>query len=172
MSYLIFGQPTFQLGERSQSYAALAVATLSPSLQSVAAAQLRNWVGSAADFITLRPGLTDATRLQSDVGGNEAVREGVYDLFWNSRFGYEQQLSSNLFVSITTGFCQFRDAGTTDEKFLEGLSGKLEYRFSRDASIRAGKEPSNAICRAGLSAGRIVEQPSQWGLSLFKSWRF
>jgi translocation and assembly module TamB len=165
VSYLIFGQPTFQLGERGQSYAALAVATLSPSLQSVAAAQLRNWVGSAADFITLRPGAADATRVEG-----AQYTEAIGDVFWNSRFGYEQQLSSNLFVSVTTGVCQFRGESASEEKFLEGLSGKLEYRFSRDASIRAGKEPSNAICRPSVT--RIVETPSQWGLSLFKTWRF
>ncbi|HYC51338.1 MAG TPA: translocation/assembly module TamB domain-containing protein [Gemmatimonadaceae bacterium] len=174
VSYLIFGQPTFQLGERNHSYAALAVATLSPSLQTVAAAQLRDWVGSAADFITIRPGVTDATHAREGAGGADAL-EGVRDVFWNSRFGYEQQLSNNLFVSVTAGVCQFREnnnnSGADADLLLQGLSGKLEYRISRDASIKAGKEPSNSICRPS-SAGRVVETPSQWGLSLFKTWRF
>ena len=60
------------------------------------------------------------------------------------------------------------NAGTTDS-FYESLSGKIEWRLSRDAAIKAGKEPSQQVCR---STSRLVPAPTQWGLSLFKSWRF
>ncbi|MGH7636585.1 MAG: hypothetical protein ACREOK_02955, partial [Gemmatimonadaceae bacterium] len=90
------------------------------------------------------------------------------------RLGGEKQITDNLFVSLSTGLCPF-DPGRSDdsqELFLKGLSGKIEYRLSRDASIKAGKEPSTGVCRQGGSLGRVVDAPSQWGLSLFKSWRF
>ncbi len=168
VSYLIFGQPNFVLGGKDKSSLELAVQTLAPSLQTVAAASLRNLVGAGGDFLLLQPGSTNASTVLGENRG-----DALGEIFWTSRLGGEKQISENLFVSLTTGLCQFRSTDqTTGNDWLEGLSGKLEYRLSRDASIKAGKEPSVASCRQGAAAGRIVQTPSQWGLSLFKTWRF
>jgi translocation and assembly module TamB len=168
VSYLIFGQQSFELGSERGQNLQLAMQTLLPSAQTYFAAQLRSWVGSAADFIQLRPGTADAGRIAS---GEYDV--AFQDFFWTSRLGGEKQISDNLWVSLSTGLCPFRpgeETGTFQELFVQGLSGRLEYRLSRDASIRAGKEPSASACRPVV--GRVIESPSQWGLSLFKTWRF
>jgi len=168
VSYLVFGQPNFVLGSKDKTITELAVQTLAPSLQTVAAAQLRNWVGAGGDFLLFQPGSTTANR------GSDNNNNAFGDILWTSRLGYEKQLTDQLFVNFTTGLCGFRQAeqsGPTNE-WLEGLSGKLEFRLSRDASIKAGKEPSAMSCRPSAVAGRVVPTPSQWGLSLFKTWRF
>jgi translocation and assembly module TamB len=173
VSYLIFGQPNFELGNERRGYVALAAQTLFPSAQTIVASQLRSWVGSAADFLQLRPGTADAGQVLNE---NNPSGFGTFleDFLWTSRLGGEKQITNNLFVSLSTGLCPFDPSRTEDpqELFFQGLSGKLEYRLSRDASIKAGKEPSATVCRPNANVGRVVDAPGQWGLSLFKTWRF
>jgi translocation and assembly module TamB len=173
VSYLIFGQPNFELGNERRGYVQLAAQTLFPSAQTLVASQLRSWVGSAADFLQLRPGMADAGQVLNE---NNPSGFGTFleDFLWTSRLGGEKQLTDNLFVSLSTGLCPFDPSRTEDpqELFFQGLSGKLEYRLSRDASIKAGKEPSATVCRPNANVGRVVDAPGQWGLSLFKTWRF
>jgi len=173
VSYLIFGQPNFELGNESQGYVQLAAQTLFPSLQTVATSQLRGVLGSWADIVQLRPGSSDPTAWTNADTRSEAFGE----IFWTSRLGAEKQLSDNVFVSLSTGICQFSpkieqtSSASQWEDFYNGLSGKIEWRLSGTASVKAGKEPSAQVC-GRQSIGRLVPTPSQWGLSLFKSWRF
>jgi translocation and assembly module TamB len=179
VSYLIFGQPDFQLGSADKGAVQLAAQTLFPSLQTFGASQLRNVLGSWADVLQVRFGSTDLTALS---GGRSSTTQGeaLRQILWNSRLGAEKQLTDRVFVSLSTGICQLSQSnsqpGTTSqlEDFYNGLSGKFEYRLSRDASIKAGKEPSQSqmICGGRSTTGRLVSAPSQWGFSLFKSWRF
>jgi translocation and assembly module TamB len=172
VSYLIFGQPEFELGTERQGYVQLAAQTLFPSLSTFGASQLRNYLGS--DIIQLRPGSTDLASFGGAGGGDRKFSFTEY--IRTSRIGAEKQLTDNLFVSVSTPLCQFGVGGqeNSSSQFLEvvnGLSGKVEYRLSRDASLKAGKEPSALLC-GRATTGRVVPTPSQWGLSLFKTWRF
>jgi translocation and assembly module TamB len=173
MSYLIFGQPEFALGSADQSYVQLAAQTLFPSLQTFGASQLRGVLGSWVDF---RFGSTDLSALSGRVNNNTTQSEAFKQIFLNSRVGAEKQLTDKVFVSLSTGICQLSQSntpGTTTqlEDFYNGLSGKFEYRLSRDAAIKAGKEPSQLVCGRSTT-GRVAAAPTQWGFSLFKSWRF
>jgi translocation and assembly module TamB len=172
VSYLIFGQPNFELGNESQSYVQLAAQTLFPSLQTVATSTLRGVLGPWADIFQLRPGSSDPSAVAT-AGTRTAA---LQDAFWTSRLGAEKQLSDNVFVSLSTGICQFNSKSEQNSSsqwldFYNGLSGKIEWRLSGTASVKAGKEPSAQVCN-GRTMARLVPTPSQWGLSLFKSWRF
>jgi hypothetical protein len=177
VSYLIFGVPDFQLGSADRGAVQLAAQTLFPSAQTLAAAQLRNFLGSWADIVQLRVGSTDVNAL---TGGQSRTTQGeaLKQLFLTSRLGAEKQLTDRVFVSLSTGICSLSQSnnqlGTTTqlEDFYNGLSGKFEYRLSRDASIKAGKEPAQSQLICGRSTSRLVAAPTQWGFSLFKSWRF
>ena len=169
VSYLLFGQPNFELGERSRDYVRLAMQTIFPSAQTFAQAQLRNLLGSYADVVQFQAAPADATL----VTGDQTSRIDAFSTYFlSSRVGAEKQISDKLFVSVGTGLCGLvgGDEGNSEQHWTEALSGKIEWRFSRDASLRAGKEPSAMACRPGLS--RVVPAPSQWGFSLFKTWRF
>jgi len=128
-------------------------------------------VGSWADIVQLRPGSSDPAAL---TGSGKA--DALNEVIWTSRLGAEKQLSDNVFVSLSTGICQLNpksdptSSASQWEDFYNGLSGKIEWRLSGTASVKAGKEPSAQVC--GRSAARLVPTPTQWGLSLFKSWRF
>jgi translocation and assembly module TamB len=172
VSYLIFGQPNFELGSQGKGYVQLAAQTLFPTATSFAAQQLRGIIGSAADWVQLRPGAADVSRFgQTGVATTAALGNSIEGAFLTSRLGGEKQITENLFVSLSTGLCGFtRDDGSVDAlNILNGLSGRFEYRFSRDASVKLGKEPS--ACSA-TQVARVVAPPSQWGLSFFKTWRF
>ena len=106
------------------------------------------------------------------VGANNRSK-AFTEIFWTSRLGAEKQITQNVFVSLSTGICQFNPQQTNTEwlDFYNGLSLKTEIRLSRDASIKMGKEPSAYLCGRS-SSGRLVSTPTQYGLSLFKTWRF
>jgi translocation and assembly module TamB len=167
VSYLIFGQPNFELGSQSNDYMQLVSQQLFLSAPALAQTGLRTILGSYADFLTVRPAPADASAV------NGLQYQGFDQYLLATRLGAERQISDNLFVSISTGLCGFANGDQYDRnQFLDNLSGKIEWRLSRDASLRAGKEPSDQslLCRPGL--GRVVPAPSQWGFSLFKTWRF
>jgi translocation and assembly module TamB len=170
VSYLIFGQPNFALTSEGSNYVQLAAQQIFPAATSFAAAQLRSFLGPAADFLQLRPGSTDLTKLGANGFGST-----VGDVISTSRFGGEAQLTQRLYLSVSAGTGLCSDDAADQQRWrdiwIEGLSGKLEYRLSDDASLRVGKEPGTTSCRAA-SVGRVVQAPSQWGLSLFKTWRF
>lgn len=172
VSYLIFGQPNFELGNQNQSYVQLAAQTLFPTAQTFAASQLRSVLGSWADIFQLRPGSSDPKAFTT----LSTSAEGFSNAFFNSRLGAEKQLGDNVYVSLSTGICSLRpqdQSATTSQwwDFYNGLSGKIEWRLSGTAAVKAGKEPSAQVC-GRPTIGRVVPTPSQWGVSLFKSWRF
>lgn len=167
VSYLVFGQPNFELGAESQNYIRLAAQPFFLSAPAVAQAGLRSIMGSWAEFVTVRPAPADAS----------AVNSGFLQEFDNyllsTRFGAERQLTDKLFFSISTNACAIASDQYSTDAFLDNLSGKIEWRLSRDASVRAGKEPSEMSLLCGSSRQRsVIRAPSQWGLSLFKTWRF
>ena len=174
VSYLIFGQQNFELGSEGKSYVNLAAQTLFPTATAFTASQLRGVLGPLTDFFQLRPGSADVSKL-ADKDGLGGLGGSIEDAFWTSRVGGEKQITQNLFVSLSTGLCSFQgnqqSGSASGPGLVEGLGGSFEYRFSRDASVKLGKEPGASSCR-GASTGRVVAAPSQWGLSFFKTWRF
>ena len=169
VSYLVFGQPDFELGTANNEYATLIAQQLFLSAPAAAQTGLRSILGSYADFLTVRPAAADASAVAF---GQNFLSEGLDDYLLATRVGAERQLTDRLFFSISTGLCGFRGQQYDGGAFLDNLSGKIEWRLSRDASLRAGKEPSaeSLTCRPSIS--RVVPAPSQWGFSLFKTWRF
>ncbi|MGH7679512.1 MAG: translocation/assembly module TamB domain-containing protein [Gemmatimonadaceae bacterium] len=171
VSYLMFGQQNFELGAESKNVQ-LAAQILFPSATTFTASQLRGVIGPIADIIQLRPGSADLSKFgQGEFGA--ALGGSIQDAIVTSRLGAEKQISDRVFVSLSSALC-FEDRtpnGSSELNYIDGLSGRFEYRFSRSASVKLGKEPAASTCRRG-SSGRVVQAPSQWGLSLFKTWRF
>jgi translocation and assembly module TamB len=169
VSYLVFGQPNFELGTSDDQALTLITQQLFLSAPAIAQAQLRSILGSYADFLTVRPAAADASAVALD--RSELLAEGA-NYFLATRVGAERQLSDRLFFSISSGGCWLRSDNDRGTELLNNLSGKIEWRLSRDASVRAGKEPSDESLVCGRGYGRVIRAPSQWGVSLFKTWRF
>jgi hypothetical protein len=83
-------------------------------------------------------------------------------------------------VSAATGLCQVGSllGGTTDGggfNLYRSIGVKVEYRLSENLGISAGSDPpTTALLCSGVvqSAGAFIVTPRQWGLDIFRLWRF
>ena len=166
VAYLIFGQPNFEVGAADQDYIQLVLRTVvSPSLGQGVRGVARRLFGST---------FADALQVQTAVNWSalDQQRFSTTELFARSRIGAEARVANtNVFVSVSTPLWCGEGGSGADQSYYTQLSAKIDWRFSRDASIQAGREPSALVCGRSYS-GRVVATPAQWGLSLFKSWRF
>jgi translocation and assembly module TamB len=167
VSYLVTGQPSFQLQGEMKNNLNAAAAVLLPSASSVLSASLLQQV-PFLDALTFQGGATE------NFG---AVGKDPYsDILRTARIGGEKQVSNNLFVSLSAGLCPFAPSSTVGNdqlSFLNSLGWKVEYRFDPKLSLQAGLEPSSSArtCQTETLRG-LVPTPRQWGISLFRSWRF
>ena len=101
------------------------------------------------------------------------LQQGALDFLGSTRLGGEKQIRDNLYFSFSTGFCSLnKDAqGVETTTFVEGLGGKLEYRFP-SLSLQVGREPPASALSCGRLGRGVIPTPSQWGVSLSRSWRF
>lgn len=172
VSYLIFGLPSAALGDEETRTAQLALQTLNPTtyVAGVLGSQVGRLIG--LESFQIRPGAFDAGSFGKNGQSGDALRY----LLYTTRLSGEVQVSENVFVSLSAGLCTLDRSGASNGTELDalGLSGKLEYRFSESTALKAGREPpaSSLTCGRSVTGRAFIPTPSQWGLSLFKSWRF
>jgi hypothetical protein len=166
VSYLIFGQPNFEVGAANQNYVQLVLQSITPLANLGVRRFAQRFLGSTvADMLQFQTALNS-----SAINSNEGF--STAELFSRSRIGADYRVANtNVFVSVSTPLWCGDNGGNADQSYYTQLSAKIDWRFSRDASIQAGREPSALVCGRNYN-GRVVATPAQWGLSLFKSWRF
>jgi translocation and assembly module TamB len=167
VSYLVFGVPSYALGDRDNGTLQLALKNVVPTLQAAFSSKL----GSLFGNLQITPG---AYNYSSD-----NTKQSLTALLYTTRVGREWQLSENAFASVSTGLCQLNRTNATSgqddlAKLADGLSAKLEYRLSPSMALKAGREPAASALNCGnaVSGRAFIPTPQQWGFSLFKSWRF
>ena len=170
VSYLLFGQPSFETGAEQQWAIRLAARTLNP-IDALASQGFSSILGGRLTDLGFRfmPSTDLTSFFNSDPNNQTTILQDVGNVVRTTRFGAEKQIRDKLYFSVSAPVCAFTGENT-DESAFTGLSGKLEFRFDPSSSIRAGKEPSAQMC--GRTASRVVPTPSQWGVAFFKSWRF
>ncbi|HET7459122.1 MAG TPA: translocation/assembly module TamB domain-containing protein [Gemmatimonadaceae bacterium] len=169
LSYLITGQPSFEVG---------GVSTTGTTLASVALPTVSSYVeglfsGKLFDYVQLQSAGVDRTATAS--AGSQ-----VGSLLDRTRLGLGIQLGERTFVSATFGLCfgsaLTKGIGQVDPGTLaNSAGGKVEYRFDRGLSAAFGLEPStNALlCSSTQTMSRsFVPTPRQLGFDLFKTWQF
>lgn len=166
VSYLVAGRPSFDAAAREQDQVRTAADVLLPTLSTTVGQYLRSQFGSLLDAVQIQAGATG-------LGATEQGRYALQEVFSSTRLGGEKQLMDNLFLSFSTGFCSLdREQGASASGFRDGLGGQLEYRFPR-LSLQVGREPPASALSCGKNLGRgVIPTPSQWGVSLSRSWRF
>jgi translocation and assembly module TamB len=175
VAYLVTGRPIFELSEPNAAAAQRAAEVLLPTGGALLSRALREQLGGWVDMFQIQTGATDT------YGGQTAVSDQFKSVLSGTRLGGEKQISDRLFLSFSTGLCQFGNSDNKDQNgvtgFVNSIEGKLEYRFPLLApdqlSLRAGREPAASALRCGSGNVRgFVATPQQWGLSLFRSWSF
>jgi len=163
VSYLIFGVQSFALGEQEARTNNLALQTFLPTGQVLLTNQLSRLTGQLG--VQIRPGAIDADSIGT-AGGWKSV-------LYTTRIAGDYQLSNNVFLSwSTSGLCSLdTNSGNVTPDYL---SGKIEYRFSQSTAVRASREPPTSAqsCGRSVTGRAFIPTPSQWGVSLSKSWRF
>jgi len=170
VSYLVTGQPSFELGETDR-YAETAANLVLPTLGTQVGRFLQSQFGDLIDWnLRFEAGATETSNLLT-AGGRE---QGVRDFFAGARLGGEKEVLKNVYFSVSTGLCQLSPNNQASEElsFTDALGGKLEYRLPR-LSVEAGIEPPSSarLCGRGGIRGS-VQTPRQFGISLSRSWHF
>jgi translocation and assembly module TamB len=175
VAYLVTGRPSFELSESNAAAAQRAAEVLLPTGGALLSRALRDQLGGWVDMFQIQTGASDA------FGSQTPVSDQFKSVLSGTRLGGEKQISDRLFLSFSTGLCQFGNTENKDQSgvtgFVNSIEGKFEYRFPLLApdqlSLRAGREPAASALRCGSGNVRgFVATPQQWGLSLFRSWSF
>jgi translocation and assembly module TamB len=168
LSYLTIGAPSFEIGGRASDYTSTLARIGVTSFGSLIGSRL---AGSWADVVDVRTSGQDA------YGGDPRAVGG--NILAGTRIAAGKQIGDRWFVRAEFGLCQVGQVATGTQSFdpvafANSVGGKLDYRFSRDIGISGGVDPptSAILCTTGAATRGFVPSPRQWGLDLFKLWRF
>jgi translocation and assembly module TamB len=174
LSYLITGQPSFEVGggvsSAGSTLASVALPTFSSYLEG-------RFSGKLFDYVQLQSAGVDRN---ANVNASQ-----IGSLLDRTRLGLGIQLNDRTFVSATFGLCTFgsvftggqegRNTNFDPQTIANSAGGKVEYRFDRGLSAAFGLEPSTSqlLCSStGASSRSFVPTPRQLGFDLFKTWQF
>jgi len=163
ISYLVTGGPSFEIGARgSEYYANTTYRVLLSTFSSVLGGKL---AGGVCDDAQLSTSGVDGIR------GGTSVIEGT-------RFNCAKQVGNKAFVRLDAGLCQVGNLvnGTSGaaSAFAQSIGVKLDYLLGRGFTVSGGVEPptNSLLCTQSVNAQGFVPTPQQFGLDLFRAWRF
>jgi len=182
VSYLLTGQPGFDLAGQSAEYKSLVASVLAPTVSSALSSTLRGRLGNGFD---LR--VEGATADIAGKSGTQAFAQSVQQFLYSTRINGEMQVSDNLFFRLSAGLCQLNNnyrtslaQGSVLNQLSDPFGGNLEYRLS--STVRTGSnvqfaiEPSTQalLCSPSseLSLRGAAPTPRQYSLSFLKYWRW
>jgi translocation and assembly module TamB len=155
LSYVLFDQPSFSVGSGTSSAMALLLGTFTSFASSYAA----RYASGLVDFVQLQTSGQGATQLGDifSIGG--------------AQLAIGKQMSDRLFISLTSGLCQFLPSSTTaSPSLLSSIGVKLEYQFGRtsQSGVAAAYEPSFDKLVCGLGERGFSTSKKQVGLDFFQ----
>ena len=182
VSYLLTGQPGFDLAGQSADYKSLVASVLAPTVSSALSNALRSSLGGR---VGLR--IESASPDIADQTGTAALTRSVTQFVYSTRLSGELQVSDKLFVTLSGGLCQLNNTyrqsvaqSSLLNQFADPFGGNFEYRLS--STLRSGSnwqfavEPSTQalLCSpsSDLSLRGAAPTPRQYSLSFLKYWRW
>jgi translocation and assembly module TamB len=163
ISYLIIGKPGFDF---TQPGSQVLASFLAPTVSAVTADILRRNLGSRLDVFQFQFG---------GGGGQDQTglsRNGLTDYLKGSTLGAEQRFGQNLYLGVSTGFCNFDQNRVFNN--LNNFGAKAEWRFDPKLSMQLGYDPASATrsCSGGQNVIGLVSPPPNFSFSLSHVWRF
>jgi translocation and assembly module TamB len=170
VSYLVTGQPSNQIGGPTGDYTSTALNTaVSYGFSQFTA----GYTGGLCDDAQLSTAGLDEYQGQRfrDVGGG---------ILSGTQFNCARQLGDKFFLRLDYGLCQVGQivgggSGTSDPlTFADEIGVKLDYEISNKVTLSFGIEPPTAavLCTRDASARGFAPTPRQFGMDLFRLWRF
>jgi translocation and assembly module TamB len=165
VSYLLTGAPSFSVSSQA------ATASLLRSVGSYLGDQLRGF--GLFDVVDIELG-------RQGLASGQGFAGGINSIFSGARLGVGRQLGDRTFVTANAGLCQVGSllggGGTSSGGNLyESLGAKVDYRLNDNLGVSGSYEPptSALLCSTGVTASRgFAPTPRQWGLDIFRTWRF
>jgi hypothetical protein len=169
ISYLVTGNPSYEIGGRNGDYTSAAARVLVSSFGSVLGGKASGGLCDDAQLSTA--GLDTYQRGIAEVSGNLLAR---------TRFNCAKQLSEKVFVRLDAGLCQVGQllgsstASSDPLSFADAIGVKLDYRLTPRVTASVGLEPPTAavLCARDANARGFAPTPRQFGFDLFRIWRF
>ncbi len=161
LSYLVFGAPSFAVGQENSGALRLGASALIPTLGGAVERALSEQLGFF-DIFQIHAGSVGAAGDEFSLRSGSRVLEG-------SRIGVGKQLDERTFLSANAGLCAF--TRSSEYNFTESLGLTLERRLNYGFSAQLAMEPASAalFCRPGQGA---FNTPRQFGFDLFREWSF
>jgi translocation and assembly module TamB len=162
VSYLATGQPSSQIGGPGGDYTSTAVNV---------------FLNSGLQFNT---GLCDETGVSAGLYDALPGRSAGGSVLSGARLNCSRQLGQKAFLSFDYGLCQVGQLvggsnGSSDPlTFADAIGVKIEYQLSASLLLSGGIEPPTraVLCTGDASARGFAPTPRQFGVDLFRVWRF
>lgn len=169
ISYLVTGGPSYEIA-REGSVTSTAYRVVLGSLGSVLGGKVAGGLCDDAQLTTA--GLDAYGGGVRDVGGS---------ILSGSRFNCAKQVGDRAFVRLDAGLCGVgqlvsQNGGSSALSLGDALGIKFDYLLGRGLTASFGVEPptSAMICASDAtnSARGFVPTPRQFGIDIFRAWRF
>ena len=169
ISYLVTGGPSDEIGGRNSDIGSTAA---------------RVFVSSFGTFLGGKATGTLCDDAQISTAGLDAYQGKIADvgagLLSGTRFNCAKQVGVNTFVRLDAGLCQvgqlLAPGGSSAEAptFADALGVKVDYRVRSNVTFSFGIEPptSAVLCSRDANARGFAPTPRQFGLDIFRLWRF
>ena len=157
VSYVLFDQPSFSVSSGTNSAMSLLVGTFTSLASSVAA----RYAGGFVDFVQLQT-------------ATEGAQLGDVLSMGGAQLAIGKQVSDRMFMSLTTGLCQFVPSSTASApSIFSSIGVKLEYLFGRsnNSGMSAAYEPSFDKLVCGIGERGFSTTKKQVGFDFFRIWR-
>ena len=154
----------------------------------LATGQPSNQIAATGDYtstavnVFLNSGFQFNTSLCDETGFSAGVydqtRNGSNNVLSGARINCGRQLGEKAFLRLDYGLCRvgqvFGNTGSDPLTFTDAIGLKVDYQLNTVLTLSGGMEPStNAVlCTSDASARGFAPTPRQYGLDLFRLWRF
>jgi len=163
VSYLATGQPSNQIGGASGDYTSTAINVFLNS-----GFQINTGFCDDAQFSA--GGFDPSGRIRDVSGG----------ILSGARINCARQFGDKVVVRLDYGLCQVGQlvgggTGTSDPlTFADAIGVKVDYQLTSVLTLSGGIEPptSAVLCTPNASARGFAPTPRQFGVDLFRVWRF
>jgi translocation and assembly module TamB len=166
ISYLATGQPSNQIGGAQGDYASTAANVF---LSNVSSGFGAGATGGLCDDAQLSTANLEAIQGVRSVGGG---------ILSGARFNCARQLGDKLFLRLDYGLCQVGQlvggGGGDPLTFADAIGVKLDYQLTSALTVSGGVEPPTraVLCANDASARGFAPTPRQFGVDLFRLWRW
>jgi translocation and assembly module TamB len=159
LSLLVTGAPSLQQG--ATAYNAY-LANILGLLASRPTDRLREAL--SLDLFQIRSGVTN-----SSAGGG---LDPFSDIFLSSTLGIGKQVGERSFLTLSYGLCALKP-NTNTLNLAETLGLRFEHRLEAGFGLSLSREPASLSATCGVTGARtFTATPPQYGLDLFRAWRY